>query len=253
MVINKADGATRAAASRAATAFKSTLHFHRQARTGRLRVDWLGLAVAQGRLLLGSLVNAQGRLLRGSLVNKLGRWSTSHPCLPARPLPIAPQRRQSWQPVVLTASAHTGLGIDKLQQQLAEYQAVMLHSGELAQVGRGMVLCLLCELARQRGTGHVGPVWEEETAHILLHALSSSGPVCLGALLAHAHTPFLQRCAAAARAAAARGVDCCRGGRAGLVSAGPSSEIPAGQAHARHCERGAGTSCRCRAADRMAQ
>lgn len=75
VVINKADGATRAAASRAATAFKSTVHFHRQ-------------------------------------------------------------RRQSWQPAVLTASAHTGLGIDKLQQHLIEYEAVMLHSGELAQVGQ---------------------------------------------------------------------------------------------------------------------
>ncbi|PRW61519.1 Methylmalonic aciduria type A mitochondrial [Chlorella sorokiniana] len=75
VVINKADGATRAAASRAATAFKSTVHFHRQ-------------------------------------------------------------RRQSWQPAVLTASAHSGLGIDKLQHQLAEYQAVMLHSGELAQLRR---------------------------------------------------------------------------------------------------------------------
>ena len=59
---------------------------------------------------------------------------------------------------MLTASAHTGLGIDKLQQQLDEYQAVMLHSGELAQVcwlGRGvqglsrMHACLLGERAAE--------------------------------------------------------------------------------------------------------
>ncbi|EFN57561.1 hypothetical protein CHLNCDRAFT_21255 [Chlorella variabilis] len=73
VVINKADGATKAAAARAAAAFKSTAYFHRQ-------------------------------------------------------------RRRSWQPTVLTCSAHSGLNIDKLQHQLADYQAAMVHSGELAQV-----------------------------------------------------------------------------------------------------------------------
>lgn len=57
VVINKADGATKAAAARAAAAFRSTVHFHRQ-------------------------------------------------------------RRQSWQPAVLMASAHTGQGVDKLQHEV---------------------------------------------------------------------------------------------------------------------------------------
>lgn len=75
VVINKADGSTRAAAARAAAAFRSTLHFHRQ-------------------------------------------------------------RRRSWQPSVLTCSAHTGLGLDRLQQQLGEYQTALLGSGELAEQRR---------------------------------------------------------------------------------------------------------------------
>ncbi|KAI3432586.1 hypothetical protein D9Q98_004134 [Chlorella vulgaris] len=46
------------------------------------------------------------------------------------------KRRQSWQPTVLTCSAHTGLHVDKLLQQLAEYQAAMQGSGELARLRR---------------------------------------------------------------------------------------------------------------------
>lgn len=48
VVINKADGATRAAASRAATAFKSTVHFHRQVR-GWWQMSLLAVASWWGR------------------------------------------------------------------------------------------------------------------------------------------------------------------------------------------------------------
>lgn len=85
VVINKADGATKPAAARAAAAFKSTVHFHRQ-------------------------------------------------------------RRRSWQPAVLTLSAHTGVGVDKLQATLQEYEAVMAHSGELAQVSVLLLLGSVCWL-----------------------------------------------------------------------------------------------------------
>lgn len=36
---------------------------------------------------------------------------------------------------MLTASAHSGEGVDKLQAALGDFQAAMQHSGELAQVG----------------------------------------------------------------------------------------------------------------------
>ncbi|KAL4452556.1 hypothetical protein ABPG75_008218 [Micractinium tetrahymenae] len=75
VVINKADGPTKAAAARAAAAFKSTLHFHRP-------------------------------------------------------------RRRSWQPAVLTCSAHTGEGVDQLQGVLGEYALAVAGSGELAQLRR---------------------------------------------------------------------------------------------------------------------
>lgn len=127
VVINKADGATRAAASRAATAFKSTVHFHRQVRCRPPAWE------KPSRLGMHACMHACIRVAGGHRCAAHASCPTLLASLPIRP-PL-PQRRQSWQPAVLTASAHTGLGIDKLQQQLAEYQAVMLHSGELAQVG----------------------------------------------------------------------------------------------------------------------
>lgn len=75
VVINKADGPTKAAAARAAAAFKSTVRFHRQ-------------------------------------------------------------RRRSWQPAVLTCSAHTGEGVDRLQETLGEYALALAGSGELAGLRR---------------------------------------------------------------------------------------------------------------------
>ena len=71
VVINKADGPTKAAAARAAAAFSSTVHFHRA-------------------------------------------------------------RRRAWQPAVLTCSAHSGQGVDRLQATLAEFAVAMSASGELA-------------------------------------------------------------------------------------------------------------------------
>ncbi|KAL4421731.1 hypothetical protein ABPG77_002347 [Micractinium sp. CCAP 211/92] len=76
VVINKADGPTKAAAARAAVAFRSTMHFHRP-------------------------------------------------------------RRRSWQPAVLTCSAHSGEGVDRLQEALGEYALAVAGSGELAELRRG--------------------------------------------------------------------------------------------------------------------
>lgn len=75
VVINKADGPTKAAAARAAAAFRSTVHFHRR-------------------------------------------------------------RRRSWQPAVLTCSAHSGEGVDQLQEALGEYALAVGGSGELAELRR---------------------------------------------------------------------------------------------------------------------
>lgn len=76
VVINKADGPTKAAAARAAVAFRSTMHFHRP-------------------------------------------------------------RRRSWQPAVLTCSAHSGEGVDRLQEAMGEYALAVAGSGELAELRRG--------------------------------------------------------------------------------------------------------------------
>lgn len=46
-------------------------------------------------------------------------------------------RRASWQPAVLTCSAHSVQGVDRLQAELAHYAAAMTASGELAQLRRG--------------------------------------------------------------------------------------------------------------------
>lgn len=43
-------------------------------------------------------------------------------------------RRRGWSPTVLTCSAHTGFGVEKLRRQLEEYRLAVALSGELAQV-----------------------------------------------------------------------------------------------------------------------
>lgn len=45
--------------------------------------------------------------------------------------------RRSWVPTVLTCSAHTGTGVEKLRHQLEEFRLALSLSGELAQVGIG--------------------------------------------------------------------------------------------------------------------
>ena len=47
---------------------------------------------------------------------------------------LRPPRKRNWTPAVLSVSAHTGEGVEKLRETLEEYREIMTSTGELNEV-----------------------------------------------------------------------------------------------------------------------
>eukprot|EP00887_Chlorella_sp_A99_P007428 scaffold2.g7428.t1 len=103
------------------------------------------------------------------------------------------QRRRHWAPTVLTASAHTGAGIGRLQEQIEEYRAALGMAGELAQLRRQQRQRLAWTAAEEavlEGLRNSAPV------HHLLRMLlpdildGSLAPRSAGDLLAQVHGEY---------------------------------------------------------------